>query len=578
MREHLPSYGLGTAFLAATLWMTFAIPRYVADAIDLMATDGAMDADAFLERVVLIVAFAVAIVVVRTGSRLAFFVPGRRAEFNLKNRMLAKLCGLQREFFLRNPSGAIISRINNDINGVRTLLGAGLMRALTSAGTLSLAPVYMYQISPQLTLYCMLPLVAGFLIVQTGMRAMRKYQVQQMQDLRTLSEFTVESFNGVDVLKAYAGYGWAERSFGDLSKKVRYTATRMSTIRAYSMPLLMHMTNGLKMLLLLLGGTLVIQGDLGPGDFTAYLFYLSLLVVPLVGMTFMMFILQRGFTSLGAMMDVLYSDPDVPEPDPNAPAQQTDSGGLEVKGLNFAYPDQPDVPILVDISFTIERGQVVGLFGSIGSGKSTLVNLLNGYLPAPPDCVRVSGVDILKLGHHKLRAQVGTVSQEPFLFSDSIRNNVGLAIDAPDDPRLAQAAAAAALGPDLQRMPAGLETVVGEKGITLSGGQKQRVALARALVEPRQVLLFDDVLSAVDHDTERALIGQIYTRVKVQATLLVSHRLSVLERADIVLVLQDGHIIDKGSHTELASRPGPYRDAWALQQADAHRLPEMPQA
>jgi ATP-binding cassette, subfamily B, multidrug efflux pump len=574
MREHLASYALGTAFLGATLWMTFAIPRYVAEAIDIMA-DGGLDDDALLENVVLIVAFAVAIVVVRTGSRLAFFVPGRRAEFDLKNRMLTKLCALQRDFYLANPSGAVISRINNDVNGVRMLLGAGLMRALTSAGTLSLAPVYMYQISPRLTLYCTLPLLLGFVIVQAGMRTMRKYQLQQMQDLRTLSEFTVESYNGVNVLKSYAGYGWAEQTFLGWSEKVRDTATRMATIRAYCMPLLMHLTNGLKMLLLLMGGTMVVREGLSPGDFTAYMLYLSLLVVPLVGMTFMLFMLQRGFTSLGALMEVLHSESPVPPADPSAPQRMTAAGRLEVAGLNFAYPDKPNEMVLQDINFSIERGQVVGVFGAVGSGKSTLVNVLNGYLSTPPGCVFLNGVDIVEIGHQVLRKHVVTVSQEPFLFSDSIRNNIGIAVADANDTQLDQAANAAALGADLTRMPAGLETVVGEKGITLSGGQKQRVALARVLVEPHQVLLLDDVLSAVDHETERALVSQLYGHVKAQATVLVSHRLSVLERADLVLVLHQGCVVDRGTHAELIERSGPYKDAWGLQQSGAPEKPEQ---
>lgn len=572
MREHLASYALGTVLVGATLWMTFAIPRYVAQAIDLMSAGAEADGNALFERLLLIVVFAVVIVGVRTGSRLAFFVPGRRAEFDLKNRMLTKLSGLQRDFYLANPSGAVISRMNNDINGVRMLLGAGLMRALSSIGTLSLAPVYMYQISPDLTLYCMVPLVLGFLLVQSGMRKMRKYQLQQMQDLRTLSEFTVEALNGVDMLKSYGAYGWAEGSFWNLSEKVRITATLMSTIRAYFMPLLLHLTNGLKMLLLIVGGTLVINEGLSPGDFTAYLLYLSLLVMPLVGMTFMLFMLQRGYVSLGALMDVLFADSGIRESAGAHTTNQIESGlsgspRVTVRGLSFAYPDQSDVWVLRDISFSIAQGQVVGLFGGVGSGKSTLVNILNGHLQILPGSVYIGGEDIVGLGHQRLREQLRTVSQEPFLFSDSIRNNIALAIEDAHDPRILTAARAAALGPDLERMPSGLETVIGERGITLSGGQKQRVALARALVEPLPVLLLDDVLSAVDHVTERALIKAIYAQVHEQATLLVSHRLSVLERADLVLVLDGGRISEQGTHAELIERPGPYQDAWLLQRS-----------
>ena len=568
MREHLASYALGTALLAATLWMTFAVPRYVAEGIDILANAATdQDLDAFGEKVWLILIFAVAIAIVRTGSRLFFFVPGRRVEFDLKNRLMAHLCTLQRSYYLDNPSGAIISRLNNDINGVRMLLGAGLMRLLTSVGTLSLAPYYMYQISPQLTAYCALPLVVGFIIVQTALNAMRAKQVLQMAHLRRLSEFTVESFSGVDVLKAYRTYDWAEQRFAVMSEKIRDIAIYMSTIRAYCMPLLLHLTNALKMLLLLLAGAMVIRQQLSIGELSAYLLYLSLLVVPLVGMTFMLFILQRGFTSLGSLLEVFDSESGVPRPDPHAAVGATLEHGLQVRDLSFAYPDDVGSPVLQAINLDIGAGQVVGLFGAIGSGKSTLVNLINGYLPAPPNSVFLDGVDVLDLGQSALRSHVVTVAQEPFLFSETIGSNIALAIDDGDDPRIEVAARAAALDSDLQRMPQGLQTVVGEKGVTLSGGQKQRVALARALVEPRELVLLDDVLSAVDHDMERALVEEIYGFVSGGSALLVSHRISALERADKIYVLIDGRIVDEGTHAQLIACDGPYRSAWALQQS-----------
>jgi ATP-binding cassette subfamily B protein len=568
MREHFVSYLLGTALLAATLWMTFAVPRYVAEGIDILAgASTEQDIDAFSAKVWLILIFAVAIVVVRTGSRLFFFVPGRRVEFDLKNRLMVHLCTLQRSYYLDNPSGAIISRLNNDINGVRMLLGAGLMRVLTSVGTLSLAPYYMYQISPQLTLYCALPLVVGFIIVQTALNKMRAKQVLQMAHLRQLSEFTVESFSGVDVLKAYRTYSWAEQRFAEMSEKIRDIAIYMSAIRAYCMPLLLHLTNGLKMLLLLLAGAMVIRQELSIGDMSAYLLYLSLLVVPLVGMTFMLFILQRGFTSLGSLLEVLDSESGVPAHDPDAVVDETLQQGLQLRDLTFAYSDDPASAVLQNINLDIGPGQVVGLFGSIGSGKSTLVNLINGYLLPPPDSIFLDGVDVLDLGQTVLRSHVVTVAQDPFLFSETIRSNIALAVEDGDDPRVDAAATAAALGSDLQRMPDGLQTVVGEKGVTLSGGQKQRVALARALVEPRELVLLDDVLSAVDHDMERTLVEAIYGFVSGRSTLLVSHRISALERADRIFVLNDGRIVDEGTHLELIARPGPYQSAWNLQQS-----------
>jgi len=574
MREHVSSYAFGAMFLAATLWMTFAIPRYLAEAIDTLSQDHPGDEGDFTRLVGWIAFFAVAIVVTRTASRLLFFTPGRRAEFDLKNRLLIHLSRLQRDFYTRNPSGSIISRINNDVNGVRMLLGSGLMTLLSTAGTLSLAPYYMYAISPRLTLYSALPLIAGFAALQVALRRMRKYQVRHMTELQHLSQFTVEGLNGVDVLKSYRGYGWAEQSFGEISANVCKAAIGMSNIRAYFMPMLLHLTNGLKVVVVLIGGALVIREGMTIGEFTAFMLYLSMLVSPLMGMTFMLFVLQRGLTGLGSLLEVFDADPGLPAPEPNARVAPSLKEGLSVRALSYAYPDEPDRAVLTDVTFSVGVGEVVGVFGAVGSGKSTLVNLINGYLTPSHGAVFLDGVDALVLGQTAVRRHIVTVAQEPFLFSDTIAENIALAVDDVERETLRAAVERGALTPDLARMSAGIETVVGEKGITLSGGQKQRVALARATMVSCDLLLLDDVLSAVDHETERYLIDQIYRFAHAASTLLVSHRISALERANQIIVLGEGRVLDRGTHAELIARAGIYQDAWRLQTSDTRAHPE----
>ena len=574
MREHVSSYAFGAMFLAATLWMTFAIPRYLAEAIDTLSQDHPGDEGDFTRLVGWIAFFAVAIVVTRTASRLLFFTPGRRAEFDLKNRLLIHLSRLQRDFYTRNPSGSIISRINNDVNGVRMLLGSGLMTLLSTAGTLSLAPYYMYAISPRLTLYSALPLIAGFAALQVALRRMRKYQVRHMTELQHLSQFTVEGLNGVDVLKSYRGYGWAEQSFGEISANVCKAAIGMSNIRAYFMPMLLHLTNGLKVVVVLIGGALVIREGMTIGEFTAFMLYLSMLVSPLMGMTFMLFVLQRGLTGLGSLLEVFDADPGLPAPEPNARVAPSLKEGLSVRALSYAYPDEPDRAVLTDVTFSVGVGEVVGVFGAVGSGKSTLVNLINGYLTPSHGAVFLDGVDALVLGQTAVRRHIVTVAQEPFLFSDTIAENIALAVDDVERETLRAAVERGALTPDLARMSAGIETVVGEKGITLSGGQKQRIALARATMVSCDLLLLDDVLSAVDHETERYLIDQIYRFAHAASTLLVSHRISALERANQIIVLGEGRVLDRGTHAELIARAGSYQDAWRLQTSDTRAHPE----
>ena len=630
--EHAGSFGAGTGFLALTLWMSLAIPRYLQEAIDLLASGGS--GGDVLARVWLILGFAVAMVLTRTVSRMLFLVPGRRVEFDLKNRLLAHLFGQDREYFLANPTGELISRINNDINGVRMLLGMGTMMLIQTAGTLTLAPWYMYRISPALTLYCALPIAVGFLVLQVAVQRMRRNQIRHMKALQELSDFTVESYGGLDPLKSFRGLDWAERRFGALSGAVRDAGLGMAAVRAWFFPLLTHLVNGLKVLVVLVGGFAVVAGEITIGGFTAFMVYLSMLVGPLMGATFLAFLLQRGMTCLGSLLEVFAAEPPRPAPRPGAALPARLEEGLKIEGLRFAYPDEPERPVLDGVNLKVAPGEVVGVFGPVGSGKTTLVNLLNRYLAPPAGAVRLDGVDVRDVDSGALRRHVVTVTQEPFLFSDTLRANVAFGVDegtdgdgrkaqtreegagrpgrardtgcegpgtgaagAPDGPAAGSAAAAdaitgvpdagrpaatgswaesidaqveravadAALGPDLARMPAGLRTVVGERGITLSGGQKQRVALARAMLKPCDLLILDDVLSAVDHDTERVLVDRIHALATARSILVVSHRISVLERADRVIVLDRGRVVDEGHHRELAAREGPYREAWRRQ-------------
>ena len=624
--EHAGSLGIGAGFLALTLWMSFAIPRYLKEAIDLLASGGA--GTEVLSRVWLILGFAVAMVLTRTISRMLFLIPGRRVEFDLKNRLLAHLLGQDREYFLANPTGELISRINNDITGVRMLLGMGTLMLIQTVGTLTLAPWYMYRISPALTLYCALPIAVGFVVLQVAVQRMRRNQVRHMQALQALSDFTVESYGGLEALKSFRSLGWAERRFAALSGEVRTAGLGMAAVRAWFFPLLTHIVNGLKVLVLLVGGLAVVAGEITIGGFTAFMVYLSMLTGPLMGATFLMFLLQRGMTCLGSLIEVFAARPAhcVPEPAATLPAWLEE--GLGVEGLRFSYPDEPERPVLDGVSLKVAPGEVVGVFGPVGSGKTTLVNLLNRYLTPPPGAVRLDGVDVRDVDPGALRRHVVTVTQEPFLFSDTLRANIAFGVDegegmdgggprdaragagpgtgaggacgegsplpagagaaergaagggrppgrglaaAPDggaqslEALVERAVADAALDPDLARMPGGLGTVVGERGITLSGGQKQRVALARAMIRPCDLLILDDVLSAVDHDTERVLVDRIHALATARSMLVVSHRISVLERADRVVVLERGRVVDEGPHRELVTREGPYRAAWRRQ-------------
>ena len=567
--EHKGAYVLGSTMVIATLWMTLTIPLYLEQAIDSLRQSGSEQV--FLNRVTWILGFALAIIITRTASRLLFFMPGRRVEYDLKNRLLAHLTTLQRDFFRTNTTGALISRLNNDINGVRMLMGFGLLQLCNSIAMLSLAPYRMYLLSPLLTALIAGPIVITFVILQLAISKLRLLQQQQMRALQTISDFTLESYNGLEVLRTYQALDWPERRFGTLSAHIRDLALNISRLRAYFLPLMLHVLNALKVLVVLAGGLMIVRAELTVGELTAYLLYLSMLLPPLTGMSFMLFVLQRGMTALESLETVLLTKPSLPPPDPAAqnalPA--TLQQGLEVRSLSYAYPEAPEQTVLKNISLAIKPGEIVGVFGPIGSGKSTLVNCLNGYLQPAAATIFLDGIDSTRISRDRLRQHIVTVSQTPFLFSATIRENLRLARPDLTQQQALEALHAAALQEDLQRFPAGLDTLAGEKGINLSGGQKQRLALARALLTPCDLLILDDVLSAVDHETERFLIDQIYRFQHARSLLIVSHRVSALERADRIIVLEQGQMIAQGTHNELIEQCELYQRAWQLQEQQA---------
>ncbi len=570
--EHIGSYLLGAILVVATIWMTLAVPHYLQQAIEALQSNGPERDAVVLNRTVWIVVFAVLIVISRTASRLLFFIPGRKVEFDLKNRLLRHLTTLQHDFYAKNPTGAIISRINDDINGVRMMMGFGLMGFVNTFTTISLAPWRMYQISPIITLYVMPPILVAGIFMQWVIRRFRRYYMRQMEVLQNLSDFTVESYNGLEVLKSARSMGWAEGRFFGLNGELRQVHIRMSNIRAFLMPILNHVVNALKVVLVFSGGALVVAGDMSIGGFTAYLLYLSLLVAPLMGMTFMALVLQRGYTALESLERIFLTNPSLSPVNPAADAAISQGDlktGLSIQNLCFSHAGNPQ-PVLQNVSMQAKPGEVIGLFGRAGAGKTTLINLINGWLQAPAGGVLLDGHDVIGLKRQTLRHKVATVTQDSFLFSDSILENVRFANPQVPKEAIRFALTCTAMDEDLNRLPQGMHTLVGEKGVTLSGGQKQRVALARALIRKSNVLILDDVLSAVDHDTERVLVEEIRKlRDASRIVIIVSHRISALVGAERIYVLHEGKVVQQGAHQELITRGGIYQESWQMQDGNA---------
>ena len=575
IRLHRVSYAFGVLFIVATNLIAVTIPEYIQRSIDLVGSGEDADLDQLFNLVSWILLLAVGMVVVRTMSRILFFNPGRAIECELKNEMFTKLTMLQKDYYDSNSTGSIISRINNDITGVRLLCGFAMMQTFNIISALSLTPVKMYQLSPGLTLGCVIPIIFLFGVVRMGMRVLVASMRERQSTLQEMSGYTISALSGIEVIKGHGMGGLVRGQFDKLDSNLLNLSLKVGFIRSFIMSLLANLENILKTLILLVGGGFVISADFTIGELTAFMSYAALLTMPLMALGWVSTMIQQGMVGVDSILTILTQE--TPSEDrkdlTTNEREHLFDDGLEVRGLNFSYEDAV-VPALTDISFKIMPGQTLGVLGRIGSGKSTLVNCLNQYSAPGPGMVFLDGKDVAELSQQDLRRCVRTVTQEPFLFSDTVAENVqfGLPHDHPDEKlsseELWTVLRESAMDEEVQRFPKQESTVVGEKGIMLSGGQKQRISLARALTSPCDLLIMDNVLSAVDYDTERFLLDQIYQRNRARSLMIVSHRATALEKADTIIVLEEGKIVDRGTHEELVARPGYYQETYNLQSQD----------
>ncbi|MGM0377343.1 MAG: ABC transporter ATP-binding protein [Bacteroidota bacterium] len=568
MHQYRWWYTGGIIFLGLTIWTSVSIPEYIRKSVDVIAQGGEGNRDALYENVLIILGLALILIIIRTLSRALIFIPGRLIEKRLKGEMFSKLSSFGKKYYDHNSTGSIISRVNNDINGVRMIVGFGMLQTGNILFSLSLTPYKMWNLSPALTLYCIIPMIIIFTIVRIGLVIMVKNTHRRMDTLQKLSGKTISFLSGNQVIKSYNIHKWAENQVDQENVSLFKYTLKISWVRAFIIPLLTNLEQILKIVVLMIGGLYVIQGKFTIGQLTEYIAYSALLTQPVMGLGWLLTVLQQGFVGISSLQTIMgrKGRDDKKHPLPESERKHLFDKGITLKNLTYTYHNG-DHPELKNISFSIKPGQVVGVTGKVGSGKTTLVNVINGYLK--PDCGQVffGKHDACNLPTCDIRSAVRTVTQEVFLFSDTIENNIRFGSEkATKTHSLDEVLYKSALSEELQNFPEKEETLVGEKGIMLSGGQKQRISLARALYTPCHLLILDDVFSAVDADTERFLINQIVDRNVADSLLIVSSRISVLEKTDFNIVLDNGEIEAIGSHKELLKKSEFYRETWELQQ------------
>ena len=553
--------------LVAATSLAMSVPWLWRRAVNDMAAGAG--AGALARTVGLLTAIAVAQAIVRTASRILIFNAGRDIEYDLRNDLFRHLEQMPLAFYQQRQTGDLMSRLVNDVTAVRMLLGPGVLNFIDTPVNYVYGLTIMLWMDPRLTIAALAIYPVALAVVKRTSRLLMERTLRVQEGLGDLSTRVQENLSGMHVVKAYAGEDYAIRSFARANERFQEQSLRLARVRGFIGPV-MNVVGGVgSFVVLVYGGHEVMAGRLSIGDLVAFIGYLGLLAWPTMALGWMLSVLQRGRAAMQRLNELFAVEPAITSP-PGARPIDAFRGEVSLRGVRFRYPGQPDrPPVLDDVDLTVPAGRTVAIVGRTGSGKSTLVQLLARLFDVECGSVLLDGRDVRSLPLGWLRREVGLVPQDPFLFSRTIGENIAFALDASAngdrDGVIDRAVHMAALGRDLAEFPHGLETLVGERGVTLSGGQKQRVALARVLATAPGILVLDDALSMVDAQTEREILDRLRDFFRARTTILVAHRMTTVREADLIVVVDEGRVVELGDHDTLVARGGVYAELFREQ-------------
>jgi ATP-binding cassette subfamily B protein len=493
--------------------------------------------------------------------RQTIIIMSRLVEYDMKNEIFEHYQKLPLSFYRKNSTGDLMARITEDVSRVRMYLGPAIMYGMTLLFLFPMVIGYMLTVNVELTIYSLLPLPILSISIYYVNNLINERSERIQRSLSGLSTFVQEAFSGIRVIKAFVREEDSTAQFTKASEEYKDKSIDLALVNSLFFPLIMGLIGISTLITVYVGGMQVIEGTIGYGVIAEFILYVNILTWPVTSLGWVTSIIQRAAASQTRINEFMDEKNDILSTDYLI---EEIKGDVEVKNVSFVYPDS-GIKALDKVSFSIDSGESLAIIGTTGSGKSTIANLLMRMYDVTEGKILIDKKDIKTYDVASLRRQIGYVPQDVFLFSDSIANNIGFGLDTIAEGKVEQAAKDADVYDNIIDFPQGFETKLGERGITLSGGQKQRVSIARAIAKEPSILLLDDCLSAVDTKTENAILNSLKKIMENRTSIIISHRVSSAKLADKIIVLDDGKMVEQGSHEYLLNLKGVYAELYEKQ-------------
>jgi ATP-binding cassette subfamily B protein len=494
--------------------------------------------------------------------RQTLIVMSRHIEFDLKNEVFRQYENLSQNFYKQNRTGDLMNRISEDVSKVRMYVGPAVMYTINTLIRFTIVIIYMFNVSPRLTLYTLLPLpLLSYAIFKISSEINKRSTVFQ-QYLSKVSSFTQEIFSGIRVIKAYSLEDQHQNNMINLANESKSKSLSLAKIQALFGPLMLALIGISNLVVIYFGGLMYINGTIKSiGTIAEFILYVNMLTWPVASLGWVSSMVQEAEASQKRINEFLKI---VPEIQNKNSEKSIIDGAISFENVSYTYEDT-NIKALQDVSFTVHEGETLAILGKTGSGKSTIISLISRLYDVTSGHIKIDEKEISTVNLYDLRNSLGIVPQDAFLFSDTIRNNIKFGKENATDTEVEAAAMSVVVHDNIMGFNKHYETILGERGITLSGGQKQRVSIARAIIKNPKILLFDDCLSAVDTETEEAILNNLQEICKDKTTIIVSHRVSSAKNADRIIILDEGRIIEQGSHNQLINQEGYYADLYLKQ-------------